>query len=148
VLPSISRSITLKLAEDLGIPAEETNITPEEALRCEMFCTATSFCVLPFRTLDRARLGSECPGPLTRQLMDAWRQHVGLDFVSQARQYAEVLQIGWRRKTPLCGKSHLTNESHRERTRYSPEAPVLEFGEIVDVGTKNKKSDGPQSDDC
>jgi branched-chain amino acid aminotransferase len=92
VLPGISRSITLKLAEDLGIPAEETDITPEEALRCdEMFCTATSFCVLPVRTLDRARLGSECPGPVTRQLMDAWRQHVGLDFVSQARQYAEGL---------------------------------------------------------
>jgi hypothetical protein len=56
-----------------------------------MFCTATSFCVLPVQSFAGATLGMDCPGPVTRELMAAWQQHVGLDFVSQARQYAASL---------------------------------------------------------
>ncbi len=90
VLPGISRSITRELAGELGIPCEERDIAPREAQATEeMFCTATSFCVLPVQTLDGQKIGNDCPGPLTRQLMEAWRQRVGVDFISQAKQSAE-----------------------------------------------------------
>ena len=98
VLPGVSRSITLELAPELGIPCEEADITPAEALKCdEMFCTATSFCVLPVQTFLGTRIGAECPGPFTRRLMEAWKNRVGLDFIEQARQSADQLP-GWLEK--------------------------------------------------
>jgi branched-subunit amino acid aminotransferase/4-amino-4-deoxychorismate lyase len=89
VLPGVSRTITLQLARDLGIAVEEKDITPGAAqVAEEIFCTATSFCVIPVRTLNGISLGTSCPGSLTRQLMDAWQNHVGVDFVSQAQKCA------------------------------------------------------------
>ncbi len=91
VLPGVSRTITLELARKQGIRVEEKDITPIDALTAEeMFCTATSFCVVPVRTLNGTSIGTSCPGPLTRQLMDAWKNHVGVDFISQAQNCAAI----------------------------------------------------------
>ncbi len=98
VLPGVSRSITLKLAEELGISCQEADLPPEEVSASEeMFCTATSFCVLPVQTFQGHRLHRCCPGPVTLRLMEAWRNHVGLDFIAQARQYADRLNA-WTQK--------------------------------------------------
>jgi branched-chain amino acid aminotransferase len=91
VLPGVSRTITISLAQELGIAVEEKDIIPGMAQAAEeMFCTATSFCVVPVRTLNGTSLGTICPGPVTRQLMDAWQTHVGVDFVAQAQWCAGI----------------------------------------------------------
>lgn len=91
VLPGVSRSITLALARDQGIAVEEKDITQSDAQAAEeMFCTATSFCVIPVRTLNGTPIGTICPGPITRQLMDAWQKRIGVDFVAQAQKCAEI----------------------------------------------------------
>lgn len=91
VLPGVSRTITLQLAKELGLAVEEKDVTPLEAQAAgEMFCTATSFCIVPVRTFEGQPIGTICPGPITRQLMDAWKDHIGVDFVAQSQKCAAV----------------------------------------------------------
>ncbi len=101
VLPGVSRTITLTLARELGIPTAETDLTPHDARTAEeMFCTATSFCVLPVRTFEGQVLGKDLkdrPGPITRRLIEAWARHVGVDFIAQAQQFARDLPA-WQKK--------------------------------------------------
>lgn len=92
VLPGVSRTITLQLAEAAGMEVQETDLTPDEAHSAEeMFCTATSFCVLPVQTFEGQAVGARCPGPVTERLSQAWREHIGVDFIAQARAFADRL---------------------------------------------------------
>ncbi|MCA9071259.1 MAG: aminotransferase class IV [Planctomycetaceae bacterium] len=111
VLPGVSRTITIQLAHELGIPVEETNIKPGEAHTAqEMFCTATSFCVIPVRSIDGTRLTANCPGPITQQLSEAWQKHVGVDFIAQAQDFAGRL-IPWREKELAAQTSTLSGDA-------------------------------------
>ncbi len=85
VLPGISRGVVIALARDEGIPVCERDLTPEEAASSdEAFITSTSFCICPVRSYDGRMLGAgEAPGPVTRQLSQAFAREVKYDFVSQ-----------------------------------------------------------------
>lgn len=96
VLPGVSRSHTLQLAKNLGIPVSEVNIPPEMlSSASEVFCTATSFCLLHATAINGVPIGNtdshNQPGPVFQQLTTAWKQLVGVDFVQQARFFAEQL---------------------------------------------------------
>ncbi len=92
VLPGVSRTITLNLARELGIPTKEADLTPHDARTAEeMFCTATSFCVLAVRAFEGHALGKALPGPVTRRLIDAWKKQVGVGFIEQSQQFARDL---------------------------------------------------------
>lgn len=109
VLPGVSRTITIQLAHGLGIPVEETDLKPHDAYTAEeMFCTATSFCVIPVRSFEGTKLEASCPGPITRRLSEAWQKHIGVDFIAQAQDFAQRL-IPWREKEQAA----LTNSSAR-----------------------------------
>jgi branched-chain amino acid aminotransferase len=92
ILLGVSRSTTLELARELGIAVRETNLGRYEALQAqEIFCTATSYSMVHAVTFEGQPVGDGQPGPIFRKLMDAWKRKVGIDFVAQAKDYAQRL---------------------------------------------------------
>jgi branched-chain amino acid aminotransferase len=85
VLPGVSRAVTIELAAKLGIPLEERDIDLYDAYTAdEAFLTSTSLCICPVRSINgRAVAETAIPGPVTRQLIDAYAKLVGMDFVGQ-----------------------------------------------------------------
>ena len=85
VLPGISRATAIDLARDNAITVEETDLDHFDAFTAdEMFITSTSFCICPIRTLSGRKIGDgQIPGPVTKQLMDAYVDLVECDWVDQ-----------------------------------------------------------------
>ena len=54
----------------------------------EAFLTAGTFCVLPVGSIDRRPLNESAPGPVTKRILDAWSDMVGVDIVGQIREQA------------------------------------------------------------
>jgi len=63
----------------------------------EIFCTATTYALVHAAAFEGQVIGNGEPGPVFSRLLDAWKQSVGVDFVAQARDYAERLP-GWERQ--------------------------------------------------
>ena len=85
VLPGVSRQATIDLARQLQIPFEEKDIDLYDAYTAdECFLTSTSLCICGVRSLNGRIFGAgQVPGPVTRRLIDAYREMVGCDFVAQ-----------------------------------------------------------------
>lgn len=85
VLPGISRSVVMELAEKLGIPLVEKDIDLFDAYNAdEAFISSTSFCVCPVRSINGAVIGAGgVPGPVTGRIMDAYVELAGFDWVGQ-----------------------------------------------------------------
>lgn len=85
VLPGISMATILDLAEPLGIGVDEGRYSTHDVYNAdEALVSGTRYCLLPVATVNGVSLGHEIPGPVTRRLIEAWSQKVGLDFVAQA----------------------------------------------------------------
>ena len=85
VLPGISMETVLELAERLGIPVDEGDYpTHDVYVAQEAFVSSTRHCLVPVDTVNGLRLANELPGSVTRAMLDAWRELVGMDFVQQA----------------------------------------------------------------
>ena len=77
------------IAGNLGIPIVAEDLQPYDAYTAdEAFLSNTAFCIMPVGLIDNRPIGSDVPGPITRQLQAAWSEIVGLDFVDQALNYA------------------------------------------------------------
>jgi len=88
VLQGDTRKAILQMAVQLGIPTVEEDIQPYDAYNAdEVFLTNTTYCILPANRIDNRAVGTETPGPITRQLQSAWSEMVGIDFVDQAMNY-------------------------------------------------------------
>jgi branched-chain amino acid aminotransferase len=85
VLPGVSRAVAIELAGKLGIPVEERDIDLYDAYTAdEAFLTSTSLCICPVRSINgRAVSERAIPGPVTKRLIDAYAELVGMDFVGQ-----------------------------------------------------------------
>ena len=93
ILLGVSRGATIELAKQLGIEVRETNLGRYEALMAdEMFCTATTYSLVQICSFEGQTVGDGTPGPVFQKLMAAWQEHVGVDFVSQAHDYAARLE--------------------------------------------------------
>ncbi|MBI3862854.1 MAG: aminotransferase class IV [Planctomycetia bacterium] len=100
ILLGVSRATTIELAGKLGIRVHEVNLGRYEALCAdEIFCTATTYALVHATTFEGQPIGNGGPGPIFCRLLDAWKQLVGIDFVVQARSYAERLPA-WESQTP------------------------------------------------
>ena len=92
ILLGVSRAVTLELARALDIPVRETNLGRYEALQAdELFSTATTYALVHAATFEGQRVGDGQPGPIFGKLMHAWQRLAGVDFVEQARAYAQRL---------------------------------------------------------
>lgn len=98
ILLGASRMTIFELAQELKIPVRETNLGRYEALMAdEIFCTATTFALVHAATFAGQTIGDGGAGPVFRRLTEAWKAHVGLDFVAQAHDYAARLPE-WERR--------------------------------------------------
>jgi branched-chain amino acid aminotransferase len=93
ILQGVSRMTIMELAEQLNIPTSEENLQPYDVYTAdEAFLTSTPYCLVPVGRADNRKLGDEVPGPITKQLLAAWSERVGLDIVDQVTERARVLQ--------------------------------------------------------
>lgn len=85
VLAGISRDTVIALARDAGLAVVEKDLDLYDAYTAdEAFLTSTSLCICPVRSVNGNELGGgRVPGPVTRQLSDAYGRLVDLDFVAQ-----------------------------------------------------------------
>lgn len=85
-LAGVTRATTLELARKLGIPTEETVLQPYDlATADEMFFTSTPYCIMPSTKFNGHKVGAGTVGPLTKRLLAAWSELVGMDVVAQAQ---------------------------------------------------------------
>ena len=95
VLGGISRETVIDLAREIGVTVVEKDIDLFDAYTAdEAFLTSTSLCICPVQSINGATIGgaaigaathgaARVPGPVTRQLTDAYRRFVDHDFVAQ-----------------------------------------------------------------
>ena len=75
-LKGITRQVAMELAEGMGVPVREENLTLYDVYTCdECFLTGTAAEIIPAVALDNRPLGTGTPGELTRRLIAAFRAH-------------------------------------------------------------------------
>lgn len=73
VLPGITRAIVIECIRHLRVSLRLDPPRMEDLPRFdEAFITSSSRGVLPVRQIDQSTIGSACPGPVTRLLMQAF----------------------------------------------------------------------------
>ncbi|MFO1020566.1 MAG: aminotransferase class IV [Planctomycetales bacterium] len=83
-LPGISRATVRELAGELGIPFVERDFQVYNVINAEeAFTSSTPYCLLPVTKINGLAIGSGRPGPITKKLLDAWGQKVGVDIRKQ-----------------------------------------------------------------
>lgn len=86
-LAGLSRQTVLELASDLGIPARETRLgTYDFYTADEVFFTSTPYCIMPATRFNGLPVGDGKVGPVTKRLLAAWSERVGVDIVGQAQR--------------------------------------------------------------
>jgi branched-chain amino acid aminotransferase len=88
VLEGISRQVAIELCATLGCDFMEDDLDVFDAyVADEAFITSTSWCLCGIRTINGRTIGmstvEEPHGPVTRALMDAYKELVGFDFEEQ-----------------------------------------------------------------
>ncbi len=77
ILEGVTRDLVLSLARRAGIPCEEPRLLPADLGRAdECFLTNTTMEIMPVTTIDGQTVGTGAPGPVTRTLMQAYREEV------------------------------------------------------------------------
>lgn len=84
-LAGISRETVLELAAQLGIPAREMELQPYDLYTAdELFFTSTPYCIMPATLFNGLPVGDGQVGAVTRRLLGAWSEQVGVDIAKQA----------------------------------------------------------------
>jgi len=85
-LAGISRATVLELAAQLHIPLEVTDFQPYDIYTAdEAFFTSTPYCIMPATKFNGLPVGDGQVGPVTKRILQAWSQLVGIDIVAQAQ---------------------------------------------------------------
>ena len=89
ILRGVSRGACMELAEKLGRPVVEADLEPYDVRGAdEAWFTSTTICMVPITRFDFRPVGDGRPGPVFREILDAWSADVGVDIAGQAREYA------------------------------------------------------------
>src|SRR5262249_24097855 len=85
VLEGVTRATILDMAPRLGLPAYETDLTVYDLETAdEVFVTSVTPIIIPISRVNSRLLNNEpVPGPVTRRLLSAWSELVGLDIIDQ-----------------------------------------------------------------
>jgi branched-chain amino acid aminotransferase len=74
ILPGVTRALVLEIARDLQLRAREESLRAEDLFSAEeVFITSTLKELCPVRAIDGRRVGPVQPGPVTLQLLEAYR---------------------------------------------------------------------------
>ena len=83
-LPGVSRQVVLELCDKLKIPAVEKDFQLYDVYNAdEAFRTGTSYRMMPISRINLRDLWKKVPGPITRRLLDAYSEEMGLDIADQ-----------------------------------------------------------------
>jgi branched-subunit amino acid aminotransferase/4-amino-4-deoxychorismate lyase len=76
VLPGVVRDAVIELCTQLDIPCDdETPLTVEEMLAAEeMFLSSSCMGIRPVARVERHAYGDETPGPVTRRIIESYRE--------------------------------------------------------------------------
>ena len=89
ILRGISRAYVMGLARQMGLEVYEKNLELYDAYHAdEAFFTSTGFSMLPCTKLNGITIGEGKPGPVFKRLIDAWSEDVGVDIITQTREFA------------------------------------------------------------
>ena len=98
ILRGVTRGAVIDLAAELGIPLQETNLEAYDVHGAdEAFVSSTSMFILPVTKFNTLPVGDGKVGPTVQRLTDAFSGTVGVDIVTQAKQYqaeAEAMAAG------------------------------------------------------
>ncbi len=85
-LAGISRATVLELAAQIGVRVEVTDFQPYDIYTAdEAFFTSTPYCIMPATKFNGLPVGDGQVGTITKQLLQAWSEQVGVDIVAQAQ---------------------------------------------------------------
>ncbi|MBU2547608.1 MAG: aminotransferase class IV [Proteobacteria bacterium] len=106
ILRGISRDYILELCQSLGLNCREANIESYDVYMAdEAFMTGTPFSLLPVTSLNGSMIGEGRMGPITRRLLTAWSERVGVDIEAQIKRWdAERVDQGPGGPTPYAFK--------------------------------------------
>ena len=80
--------MVMELADQLDLTVIEEDMQPYDLYTAdEVFFTRTSPRIVPVREVDGRPVAREVPGPVTKQLLAAHSEMVGVDIVDQALRY-------------------------------------------------------------
>jgi len=86
-LAGITRETVLELAQQLGIETAEMLLQPYDLYTAdELFFTSTPYCLMPATRFNGLPVGDGQVGAVTKQILAAWSDMVGLDIAGQAQQ--------------------------------------------------------------
>ena len=84
-LAGISRKTVIELAGTIGVDMEEVELQPYDLYTAdEVFFTSTPYCIMPATKFNGLPVGDGNVGPVSKQLLTAWSELVGVDIVKQA----------------------------------------------------------------
>ncbi len=87
-LAGISRETVLELAAVLNIPIQITDFQPYDIYTAdEAFFTSTPYCIMPATKFNGLPVGDGAVGPVSKRLLQAWSDLVGLDIVAQGQSH-------------------------------------------------------------
>lgn len=87
-LEGVSVLATAEIAASLGMEVRDARLTLYDLLNAEeVLITASSFCILPVRSVDGIGLRTDWVS--YRAILDGWRKLTGLDFVQQALEHGQ-----------------------------------------------------------
>jgi branched-chain amino acid aminotransferase len=93
VLDGITKDTIFSLAAKLGIEVLDGNFTPYDAYNAEeAFLASTSPTILPVQSVNGVRPTADVPGPVTKRLIQAWSEMVGIDIVAQALAHLDAAE--------------------------------------------------------
>ena len=88
ILQGVSRKTIIEVAEGLDVPVVEERFQPYDVYNAdEVFFSGTSPRIYPVGMVDFRPIGDGTPGPVTRRLLAAHSELVGVDIVDQALHY-------------------------------------------------------------
>ena len=89
ILQGVSRKTIIEVAQGLDLPVVEERFQPYDVYNAdEVFFSGTSPRIYPVGMVDFRPIGDGAPGPVTRRLLAAHSELVGVDIVDQALHYA------------------------------------------------------------
>jgi len=91
ILGGISQMMVVRLAKELGLRYEETDISENDILDAdEALTSSTAYCLMPVTRFGDHPVSDGVPGPVFQKLLAAWSRTVGVDIVQQARRRGEA----------------------------------------------------------
>jgi branched-chain amino acid aminotransferase len=91
ILLGITRESVKEIATDLGFPVIEKPLSVNELLTAdEVFFSGTYAEIAPVREIGHSKVGSRCPGAITRQIMDVFNRVVRGEEAKYARWLTPV----------------------------------------------------------